>query len=228
MAGTLIVVDGTDGSGKATQVQLLVARLRQEGYRVKTLDFPQYEKNFFGTFIGQCLTGDYGNFASLDPRIASILYAVDRFESKSVLERWLRLGYVVILDRYVSSNQIHQGGKLSNSQERKKFLSWLDAMEFGVFGLPRPNIILYLDVPLAMTKKMLQDKTQIKKSVYLKGDKKDVVESDDQYLANSRASALRLVKKQNKWLRIDCTRRGVLLSREVIAEIIWQKVKSIL
>ena len=100
--GRLIVIDGTDGSGKATQVKLLQTRLKKEGYRVKTLDFPQYQENFFGGFIGECLTGDHGNFVSLDPYIASVLYAADRFQSKEKILGWLKKGEIVILDRYVS------------------------------------------------------------------------------------------------------------------------------
>ena len=104
--GKLIVLDGSDGSGKATQTRFLLARLKKEGYRVKTLDFPQYEKNFFGKLIGECLVGDYGDFVKIDPHIGSVLYAADRYESKPVIERWLKQGFVVVLDRYVSSNQI--------------------------------------------------------------------------------------------------------------------------
>src|SRR3990167_6836927 len=116
--GKLIVLDGTDGSGKATQTKILQARLKKEGYRVQTLDFPQYEKNFFGGLIGECLAGEHGDFVSIDPYIGSTLYAADRFESKDKIMRWLRAGCVVVLDRYVSSNQIHQGGKITDAKKR--------------------------------------------------------------------------------------------------------------
>ena len=226
--GKLIVLDGTDGSGKATQTKLLVSRLKKEGYRVKAFDFPQYENNFFGKFIGECQTCQYGDFVSLNPHIASVLYAADRFESKLSLEKWLKAGYVVVLDRYVSSNQIHQGGKITDAQSRKKFLEWLDTMEFKIFGLPRPDIILYLDVPIAITQKLLKLKGQTEKKVYLKGGKKDVVENDVRYLSDSRESALKLVKKQNHWLRINCIKRDEMLSREIIAELVWKNIKTVL
>ncbi|MEK7181986.1 MAG: thymidylate kinase, partial [Patescibacteria group bacterium] len=99
--GKLIVIDGTDGSGKATQTDLLLKRFKKEGLLVKKLDFPRYEDNFFGKFIGECLAGEHGDFVSLDPRIASSLYAFDRFETKPLIEKWLSAGYTVILDRYV-------------------------------------------------------------------------------------------------------------------------------
>ncbi|MFA9262825.1 MAG: hypothetical protein ACEQSB_05785 [Undibacterium sp.] len=88
--GKLIVLDGSDGSGKATQTRLLLARLKAEGYRTKTLDFPQYEANFFGQLLGRSLAGEFGDFIGIDPHIGSVLYAADRFESKPTIERWLK------------------------------------------------------------------------------------------------------------------------------------------
>lgn len=219
--GTLIVLDGGDGSGKATQTALLVKRLKKEGKKVKTLDFPQYEKNFFGSFIGACIRGEHGDFVSTDPYIASVLYAADRFESKKKIEDWLAKGNTVVLDRYVSANQMHQGGKIKDTKELKKFLTWLDHMEFSVFKLPRPNIILYLDVPITTTKKLLKGAAQ--KKTYLKG-KKDQVEGNDAYLENSRKQALAIIKKENVWQKINCFKRGALRSKEDIHEEIFSHV----
>ncbi|MEK7494451.1 MAG: thymidylate kinase [Patescibacteria group bacterium] len=225
--GKLIVIDGTDGSGKATQTDLLLKRFKKEGLLVKKLDFPRYEDNFFGKFIGECLAGEHGDFVSLDPRIASSLYAFDRFETKPLIEKWLSAGYTVILDRYVSSNQIHQGGKILDSKARKKFLLWLDTLEFGILGLPRPDAILYLDVPLSVTERLLVSKGQQEKKVYLTGKKKDTVENSQKYLSESRESALGLVKKQNNWIRIQCTKKGEMLSREEVALLVWENVRKI-
>ena len=85
--GKFIVIDGIDGSGKKTQTKLLIERLKREGLKVKTIDFPQYENNFFGKFIGECLVGEHGDFAKLDPKIASVLYGADRFESSQKIEK---------------------------------------------------------------------------------------------------------------------------------------------
>jgi dTMP kinase len=120
--GKLIVIDGTDGSGKATQVALLEARLKKEGHTVKLVDFPEYYKNFFGKFIGHCLSEQYYNFINVHPKIASVLYAADRFESKVQIEGWLAKGYIVLANRYVSANQIHQGGKIANAKKRVAYL----------------------------------------------------------------------------------------------------------
>ncbi len=226
--GKLIVLDGSDGSGKATQTRFLIARLHKEGYKVKTLDFPQYETNFFGALIGECLTGEYGDFIAIDPHIGSVLYAADRFESKPKIEEWLKKGYVVVLDRYVSSNQIHQGGKIVHPKRQKEFLSWLDQMEHGVFGLPRPDIITYLDVPTLISQSLLKAEDQKQKKVYMKRRKTDLAEANVDHQAASRSNALKLVKKLNHWKKIDCTKKGELLSREEIAEKVWEQVAQIL
>ena len=226
--GKLIVIDGSDGSGKATQARFLIARLKTEGHKVKTLDFPQYEANFFGNLIGKCLAGEHGDFVSVDPHIGSVLYAADRFESRPLIERWLKAGNVVVLDRYVSANQIHQGGKIHDAKKQKKFLEWLDQMEHGVFGLPRPDTIIYLDVPVAVSQSLLKEEGQKRKKTYLKRRKTDVVEGSVEYLSNSRGNALRLVKKLNAWTKIDCTKKDEMLSREAIADKVWKKVATLL
>jgi dTMP kinase len=226
--GKLIVIDGSDGSGKATQTRLLLARLKTEGYRTKTLDFPQYEANHFGQLLGRCLAGDFGDFIAIDPHIGSVLYAADRFESKPTIERWLKAGYTIVLDRYVSANQIHQGGKIHDVKKQKEFLSWLDRMEHGVFGLPRPDQIIYLDVPVEVAQKLLSLEEQKRKKVYLKKGQKDQAESNPKHLAESRENAIKLVKKLNAWTKIDCARKGEILSREIIAEKVWKAVEKAL
>jgi len=225
--GKLIVIDGSDGVGKATQTKLLVERLRKDKIPVATLDFPQYESNFFGKLVGGCLAGKYGNFVALDPHIASVLYAADRFESKAKIEKWLAEGKVVVLDRYVSANQMHQGGKIRDARARKNFLVWLDQMEHGVFGLPRPDLILCLHLPLDMSLQLLSKKTATDKKTYLgKGVAKDTVESDARYLLNAQEGALRLVKAHNNWQKVTCAHKDAILPREDIHERIWAIVRK--
>lgn len=226
--GKLIVLDGADGSGKATQAKLLLARLKKEGYRVKALDFPQYENNFFGKLVGECLAGKYGDFIALDPHIASTLYAADRFESKITLEKWLKDGYVVVLDRYVSANQIHQGGKITDAKKRKEFLTWLDTLEFKVYGIPRPHLVCYLDVPRAISDRLLvQGRQGASTNRSLRG-RKDLAEKNKAHLDAAREGALKIIKQGNAWERIACAPKGELLSREDIAEQIWNQVKKVL
>lgn len=215
--GKLIVIDGTDGSGKATQTKLLVSRLKQEGVSVRTLDFPRYEENFFGKLLYDCLHGKRGNFPALDPHITSVLYAADRFESKRKIEKWLSGGSMVILDRYVSANQIHQGGKIADPKKRAEFLAWLDTMEYEVFGIPRPDAVVYLSVPVEYSIRLLGAEKK----------KSDTVETNLDYLERSAKTAEWLCRK-NKWIKISCVRKGILRTIEEIHEEVSQSVSGIL
>lgn len=224
--GKLIVIDGSDGSGKATQTRLLVRALRKRGVRVRTLDFPQYEKNFFGSFVGRCITGDHGDFVALDPHITSVIYAADRWESSARITRWLAAGDTVVLDRYVSANQIHQGGKIASARKRTAFLAWLDTMEYEVLHVPRPDAVVYLDVPVAVTMELLARAQQDKP--YLRAGKCDTVECDPAYLRNARTSALWLARTQPRWYRIRCVRGGTLRTIDDIHAEVLQTVARII
>lgn len=227
--GIFIVIDGSDGSGKATQTVLLAKRLKEERRKVKTIDFPHYEKNLFGSLIGECLAGKYGDFIALDPHIASVLYAADRFESSGDIRKWLDQGYVVISDRYVSANQIHQGGKIQDSRKRKKFMEWLEKMEFGVFNLPKPDLILYLDVPIDVSQKLLNKNSSSmkQKKKHVRGGK-DLADKNLNYLEKSRKSALSIVKKHNNWVKIQCVKSGKLMSIEDIHTLVFNEIQTLL
>jgi dTMP kinase len=223
--GKLIVIDGNDGSGKATQVKLLIARLKKDGKRVKVVDFPEYYSNFFGSFIGHCLSEQYYKFVNVHPKIASVLYAADRWESKDKIDKWLREGCIVIANRYATSNQIHQGGKIANPKKRQAFIDWLNEMEFGVFKIPKPNVVFYLDVPMNVVNKLIKERNKNSVRNYL-GNKKDLVEKDKNYMNNSHKSALWLAKTQKNWIKIDCTKASVIDTRENIHQKIYEKIKK--
>ncbi len=226
--GKLIVIDGADGSGKATQTKLLVARLNKAGYRVKTLDFPRYESNFFGKFIGECLGGKHGDFLALSPYIASIVYDIDRWESRVELVRALEQGFVVVLDRYVSANQIHQGSKIQNTRKRKQFLAWLEQMDFEIFKLPRPDLTLYLNVPYSVSRGLLKQKGNRLKKVYLGKGKQDQAEGSELHQELSRKYALELISQKKHFLKVDCFEKQTFLSPETIHEKIWKTIEPIL
>ncbi|MBU1727697.1 dTMP kinase [Patescibacteria group bacterium] len=225
--GQFIVIDGTDGSGKSTQVELLVKRLKRDGKKVKVVDFPDYYNNFFGKFIGHCLSEQYYNWKSIHPKIASIAYAADRFESKEKINKWLKEGNIVVANRYVSSNQIHQGGKIANVKKREAFIKWLDEMEYGVFKIPKPDVVFYLSVPVNFVLKLIRGRNKNTKREYL-GNKKDVHEKDINFLKNSHKSAMWLAKTQKNWIKIDCVKSDVLSTREDIHKEIYEKIKKII
>jgi dTMP kinase len=220
MHGKLIVIDGADGSGKATQTRMLTARLKAEGYSVESLDFPRYTENFFGKFIRECLDGKHGDFLALSPRIASTLYAADRYESSERLRTWLEEGRTVILDRYVSANMMHQGAKIAHEAELNEFLQWLDHMEHEVFKIPRPHLIVHLDVPHAVRRELVRgDATRTTV---------DVAEADDTHQIASEECARRLVAQANDWRSILCTEGAMLRTPEAIHEDVYQHVRSVI
>ncbi len=216
--GKLIVIEGTDGSGKTTQTEALFLRLKKEGVAVETLRFPQYEKNLFGKLIRECLDGFHGDFTKLDPKIASVLYACDRFETISKLKSWLDEGKVVILDRYVSSNQIHQGGKIKDESERNKFLDWLSAMEYETLGVLKPDTVFYLDVPEEISKELIAKREGVR----------DTADSDFEYLHNSKVAGKYMLGRESFWQKVDCAPEGKMLSIEEIHEKIWKEIVGLI
>ena len=221
--GKLIVIDGTDGSGKATQTELLRKKLVQEGRKVKKIDFPRYESNVFGKLLFECLKENkHGDFLSLDPKIASTLYAVDRFESSEEIRQWLKDSYIVITDRYVSANQIHQGGKIYDEKVRGEFLAWLERVEFGVFKIPKPDVIVYLHVPIEVSLEL------IKKRAIETSTSADQAESNAKHLLESQQSAIKIVEHNNDWIKIDCTKDGIMRLPEEISNEIIAKINSYL
>lgn len=214
--GLFIVLDGNDGSGKATQAQLLADALTARGREHIKIDFPRYESNLFGKLLAECLSGARGDFVTLDPRIASVLYAADRLESSHHIQDALAAGKVVIADRFVSSNQIHQGGKVADETEREAFLTWLDTMEHDTLGIPRPDRIVYLKVPVATSLGLLAEKRRAK-NTHLADGELDQVERDTAYLHNSHATAGWLAAREPAWRIIECAdETGNMRTREAI------------
>lgn len=226
MKGKFIVLDGNDGSGKATQSKLLRGHLAEAGIDSIMMDFPAYDRNFFGAFIGECLAGKRGDFLHMDPKIASALYALDRLESSENIRTALEKGKVVIADRFASSNQIHQGGKIADEQERTIFLTWLDKMEHEILKIPRPDFIIYLRVPVEISLKLLLEKRATKNQL-LGAGVKDTVEEDRTYLERSHETANWLATHQPNWKVVDCAGGDGIRSIEDIHEEIRKVVDSI-
>jgi dTMP kinase len=226
--GKFIVIDGTDGSGKATQTALLVERLKKAKVKVKKIDFPQYDTNFFGKLIGEALHGKYGDFIGVDPHIASVLYAADRWETSAQIRKWIDQGITVISDRYVSANQIHQGGKIKDEKERVEFLQWLDTMEYKVFKIPKPDAVIYLDVPVEVSQRLLEEKAMKAAKSKTFTAAKDQAESNIKHLQESKESALTVIQKDNKWFRIECAENNEMLTREEVHEKVFFVMRKLL
>ncbi len=224
MKGKLIVLDGTDGSGKATQTKLLLSRLKQEGYEVTSIDFPQYG-SYSAAFVEKYLRGEYGSADEIDAYKASLFYALDRFAAKKQLEEWLEEGKIIIANRYVSSNMIHQAGKIRDEKQLESFLQWLDHLEFTLLGIPRPEKVLFLNVPPLIGQQLVDKKEQ--RSYLQKGRKRDIHEADKKHLLQSYERACSLVKKYDTWQEIICINNGEILSVEEIGEKIFRAIETI-
>ncbi len=154
--GKLIVVDGGAHIGKASQADMLMHRLMEDGVSVGKMDFPRYHQNTMGRLINDCQQGKAGSLDSMDPKVAATLFAADRFESKQQIDTWLNEGRTVLLDRYVTSNMLHRGARITDADARDEFFHWIEHVEHELFGLPRPTLTIYLDVPAKETHKLLE------------------------------------------------------------------------
>jgi dTMP kinase len=227
--GTFIAIEGLDGSGKATQSNLLVERLKEEGYKVEKTDFPQYGQKSAG-LVEEYLTGRYGTPEEVGPYRASIFYACDRYDASPKIKQWLKEGKVVISDRYLASNIGHQGGKIKNKKERKKYLNWLYNLEYNIFGIPKPDLNFILKTsPEIARKYAMTKKSKDKKSIYIKSNKKDIHEGSKQHFLDSLSSYLHAAKEFPKEFKIiECVLKDKLLPPGVIHEKIWKQLKNIL
>lgn len=173
----LIVIEGLDGAGKSTQINLLGSFLTQKGIASHFLHFPRVDAPYSGELIARFLRGDLGRIDEVDPYVVAMLYALDRMDASGLIKSWLNAGEVVLLDRYVYSNIAFQCAKLSDSSEVGKLRSWILNLEFSYFAIPQPDISLFLDVPFEFTSRRLTEQREGADRKYLNG-KEDIHEKD--------------------------------------------------
>ena len=219
--GKLIVIEGTDGSGKSTQFRLLTQRVEQEGHAFQKLVFPQYSEPS-SALIRMYLGGEFGSKPSdVNAYAASAFYAVDRYASyKKVWGHWYENGGLVLSDRYTTSNAVHQASKVPDDN-REAFLHWLYAFEYDQLGLPRPDLTIYLDVPTDFTEKMLRSREAATDT------HADIHEQDMAYLATCRRTG-RAAAAYYGWTVIECVRDGKMRTIEDIHEEIYRHVAACL
>ena len=219
--GKLIVIEGTDGSGKSTQFRLLKEHLEQDGRKFKHLVFPRYQEDS-SALIRMYLGGQFGTDPSaVNAYAATSFFAVDRYASyKTDWGKWYEEGGLVLSDRYTTSNAVHQASKESG-QAREDYLRWLSDFEYHKLGLPEPDLTIYLDVPTDFTEKLLQHRVETQNYVT------DIHEKDTAYLAHCRETG-RAVAKFYGWRIIDCVRDGQMRSIPDIHREIYDLVLSCL
>ena len=219
--GKLIVIEGTDGSGKSTQFKCLTERLVSEGLDFKTLVFPQYSEPS-SALIRMYLGGEFGTKPSdVNAYAASAFYAVDRYASyKKDWGQWYENGGLIVSDRYTTSNAVHQASKESG-EAQAAYLKWLYEFEYDKLGLPRPDLTIYLDVPTDFTEKLLRNREQSTNT------HADIHEQDMQYLATCRETGRAAAAFYN-WTVIECVRDGQMRTIEDIHEEIYRHVLNCL
>ena len=218
--GKLIAIEGIDGSGKRTQVELLTAALRERDHSVFATGFPQYD-SWFGKMVGHFLNGELGPLESVDPHFSALLYAGDRLEAKSKLEAALNDGQIVLVDRYIGSNLAHQGARVDIAK-RGAFQEWIEHLEYGIYGLPKEDLVLYLRVPPVEAQKLVT----LKSSRSYTSAQKDLQEASLRHLEDAAQMYDSLAKRAN-WNTIECfdgkrnqMRPAEDIAREVLAMVL--------
>ena len=221
--GKLIVIEGGDGAGKATQAKLLIDALKQKSVSVEYLDFPRYDESLFGALTGRALKGEFGDFRHLSPYLASLPYSLDRVAAKDAIKAALGKG-IVICNRYTSSNVAFQATKLSG-KARRDFIDFLERAEYDELGLPRPSLVIYLYVPAHIAHELVAGK---ERRGYLNKKKgaRDQHESDHRYQGMVVDTYLHLCRRRLDWKAIVCARKGKLLSREEIHARVMKEVSA--
>jgi len=216
--GVFIVIEGSDGSGKATQLNLVKERLEAAGHEVETFDFPQYSEHS-SYFVRRYLEGSYGTSDQVGPYTSSLFYALDRFEAAPRIQKALAEGKIVVSNRFTGSSMAHQGTKILNAEQRRGFFIWLDNLEFEMLRIPRPDVSFILRVPADISEQLLVQT----------GKKQDIHESDRVHLARAVLvfdDMAQLFPKD--FQRIDCVRSGELLEIPTINTMLWEKISPLL
>lgn len=211
MKGTLIVLEGIDGSGKETQASLLEKKLKEKGREVMHISFPDYESPS-SALVKMYLKGDFGkNPEDVNPYAASLFYAVDRFASyRMKWKDFYQKGGIIIADRYTTSNMVHQMTKYEDKKARKDFLSWLEKTEYEELELPVPDLVILLDIPLRVSENLVKERAR-------QGGSMDIHEQHLDYLRKCHDAYQELVSLYG-WKRIPCTEEGKLRTIEDIGK----------
>lgn len=216
------MIEGTDGSGKGTQTELLVAHLKQAGHAVEEIHFPQYGQPS-AAMVEMYLNGKFGTADEVGPYRASIFYAVDRFAASAQIKNWLNEGKIVIANRYVGSNLGHQGGKIADQSERQKYFDWNYDLEYNIFQIPKPTVNIILHVKPEISQKLVDQKEA---RDYLNGKKRDIHEDDLNHLKNAESAYLQMAEMFPEFDLVECVENENILPKEQIHEKVWKIIEK--
>jgi dTMP kinase len=223
-----IVIEGLDGSGKTTQLNLVEDYLQKQKIKSKFLHFPRNDAPFFGEMISRFLRGELGAIDKVDPYVVAMLYAGDRNDAAKMIREWLDEGYAVIADRYLYSNIGFQCAKLEKAEDKERLATWIKKLEYEYFGIPVPDLNLFLKVPFEFTKNSLLGKRTGSDRDYLLGNE-DIHEADLEFQRKVREIYLWQVKANDDFEQIDCgTEDGKMLDPQKIFWKIQKRLNDIL
>ena len=216
----LFVIEGVDGSGKSTQLKLLNDFFTAKGRRCEYLHFPRTDEPFFGELIARFLRGEFGSLNEVNPWLVAMLYAGDRKDAAGIINEWLESGSMVLLDRYTYSNIAYQCAKLNNKKEQETLMNWILDLEFSHFGIPVPDLNIFLDVPFAFTEKKLTVSRTGDDRKYLNGTR-DIHEESLVFQQKVRKIYLEVARKDDRLRVVNCSdERGGMLPAQKIFEMI--------
>lgn len=222
----LIVIEGLDGAGKSTQISMLTKWFEANGLQCRYLHFPRTDAPFFGELVARFLRGEFGEIDQVDPYLVAMLYAGDRNDAARMISDWLNEGLYVILDRYTYSNIAYQCAKLKNRDDAIKLQNWISELEFVHFGIPKPDINIFLDVPFQFTEKKLTDKRMGDDRSYLHGSR-DIHESSLEFQRRVRDTYLSVAKTDENLQVICCSNDdGTMPGPEEIFRLVIKKIKD--
>ena len=216
----LVVMEGLDGAGKSTQVKKLRKYLESLYGTVDYIHFPRYDSPVYGELISRFLRGDYGDINTVHPQLVALLYAEDRHQAAPYMNRELQAGKTLLLDRYVYSNIAYQCAKISDPAQRTALRDWIFETEFGAFGLPKPDLNIFLDVPIGFVEKKLSAQRVGQDRDYLEG-RKDIHEADIEFQKRVRDVYRAQCDADQHFVRVDCSARdgSMLPPDEIFAKI---------
>ena len=202
-----IVIEGLDGSGKSTQIKLLLKHLEGKDIPYHFLHFPRTESPVYGELIARFLRGEFGEMSTVNPYLVALIYAGDRNEARSMIKQWLNKGCFVVLDRYVNSNIAYQCAKLNSAGERDKLRQWIRYLEYDYFRIPQPDKSIFLNVPFGFTREKLTAERTGDDRDYLDG-RQDIHEDDLDFQERVREVYLELCNEDHRLVKVDCFREN--------------------
>lgn len=238
--GMLVAIEGIDGSGKGTQAQMLLERAREVGYTAALLSFPQYQVTQSSKWIAEYLKGDFGELNEVHPLYAGMLFALDRFESKKQILDSLEEHALVIMDRYVASNLAYQSARVA-MDDRARFVDRLLKIEYEIYGLPRPDLTLFLDMPVAFSEHLISERGtraytaddeiigDVAEQAVIPPERYDIHEENTEYLHAVHEMYYQLIQSFDMAPHkvINCQNEdGRLRSREDIAQEVWSALEA--